>query len=151
MTADDKPFRSPTKGATVASKSSPLIAVLALSAAAGACGPAAVAHATASSVRASTTVTIQTKNGDFWGTLTSPRPKRCADQRKVWLYKQAGATQDPSVDQRIASDISSLSGGRYRWSTGTTGLRHGRFYARVVGTPFCKGDTSNTVRSTPSP
>jgi len=122
----------------------PLIAAIGL---VGGLAAPAIASVGTTGARAETTVTIRTQNGEFWGYLTSPRPKQCADGRKVTLYKQVGSAQDPSVDQKMASDISSLSGSRYKWSTGTTGLRHGRFYARVTRTPLCKGDTSDTVRA----
>jgi hypothetical protein len=121
-----------------------LVAAAALVAGLAAPGPAAAVAGR----RAETTVTIQTQNGEFWGYLYSPRPRRCANGRTVVLYKQVGTVQDPSVDKRMASDVSSLSGTRYKWSTGTTGLRHGRYYARVKRTPYCQGDTSDTVRAT---
>jgi hypothetical protein len=97
--------------------------------------------------RAETTVTIRTENGDFWGYVNSPRPLKCAEGRKVVLFKQVGSEQNPSVDERIASDTASLNGGdRAEWNTGNTG-RFGKFYARVGKTENCKGDTSKTVRS----
>jgi len=97
--------------------------------------------------RAETTVTIRTENGDFWGFVSSPRPRKCADERKVVLFKQVGSEQDPSVDERVASDTASLNGGdRAEWNTGNTGM-FGKFYARVGRTEDCQGDTSNTVRS----
>lgn len=96
--------------------------------------------------RADTTVTIRTENGDFWGTVSSPRPRKCAEDRKVVLFKQVGTEQDPSVDERIASDNASLNGDRYEWNTGNTGV-FGKFYARVGRTEDCKGDTSKTIRS----
>jgi len=97
--------------------------------------------------RAETVVTIKTQNGEFWGYLKSPRPAKCADNRKVVLYRQLGKVQSPSTDSKMASDISSKSGKSYMWSTGTTGLRHGKFYAKAVRTPDCKPDTSDTVRA----
>jgi hypothetical protein len=100
----------------------------------------------AAGTRADTTVTIRTDNGDFWGFVSSPRPLRCADGRKVVLFKQTGPEQDPSTDDRIASDTASLNGDRYEWNTGNTGM-FGRFYARVGRTEECKGDTSQTIRS----
>ena len=123
----------------------PLIATIAL---VGGLTAPSLASAATTSPRAETTVTIKTQNGEFWGYLTSPRPRKCANERKVTLYKQVGSAQDPSVDKRMASDISSLSGNRYQWSTGTTGLRHGKFYARVGRTSDCRSDTSETVRAT---
>ena len=122
--------------------------VLALAtAAAVAGGMLAPAASGAVATRASTTVTIKTQNGDFWGTLLTSRPRVCGKDRKVVVLKQVGATQDPSVDVRVASDLASRNGDVFEWSTGNTGLT-GKFYARVTRTPDCKGDTSDTVRAT---
>jgi hypothetical protein len=105
-----------------------------------------VAGTAGAGTRATTTVTIKTQNGDFWGYVDSPRPLKCADGRKIVLFKQVGAEQDPSVDQKVASDTASLNGDRYMWSTGNTG-QSGKFYARAGRTINCKADTSPTVRS----
>jgi hypothetical protein len=93
-----------------------------------------------------TTVTIKTQNGDFWGRVVSPRPKLCAKDRKVVVFKQLGAEQHPATDQKIANDTASLSGGVYKWNTGNTGAMNGRYYARVGRTTSCKADTSETVK-----
>jgi len=95
---------------------------------------------------ADSTVTIKAQSGDFSGTISSSRPMRCAQDRKVVVFKQAGANQDPSQDDRVASDTASLSGDRYEWSTGNTGV-YGKVYARVGRTEHCRADTSRTVRS----
>jgi hypothetical protein len=112
----------------------------------GAVSVAGTVSAGAGTEPAETTVTIRTENGDFWGYVTSPRPRRCAEGRKIVLFKQVGAEQDPRVDERIASDTASLNGDRYEWNTGNTG-RFGKFYARAGKTEDCKGDTSKTIRS----
>jgi hypothetical protein len=96
--------------------------------------------------RAETKVTIRTENGDFWGFVSSPKPKLCAKDRKVVVFKQKGPEQNPRVDEKIASDTASLVGDRAEWNTGNTGV-FGRFYARVGKTEGCKGDTSKTIRS----
>jgi len=96
---------------------------------------------------ADTTVTIKAEGTDLSGTISSPRPRRCAKDRKVVVFKQAGSEQDPSVDEKIASDTASRSGDVYRWSTGNTGMT-GKFYARAARTADCKPDTSRTVRAT---
>ncbi len=96
---------------------------------------------------ADTRVTIHTQNGDFWGAVFSSRPLRCARDRKIVLFKQLGAEQSPSTDDRVASDLASLNGDRYEWNTGNTGM-FGRFYARAGKTPDCRADSSETVRST---
>jgi hypothetical protein len=110
-------------------------------------GGSMVAGSASATTPADTRVTIKTQNGDFWGAVFTSRPLKCARNRKVVLYKQLGADQNPSVDDKVASDTASLSGGAYKWNTGTTGLRHGKFYARVAKTTYCKADTSETVNA----
>ena len=95
---------------------------------------------------ADSTVTIKAQSGDFSGTISSSRPMRCTQDRKVVVFKQAVVNQDPSQDERVASDTASLSGDRYEWSTGNTGV-YGRVCARVGRAEHCKADTSRTVRS----
>ncbi len=101
--------------------------------------------------RAVTTVTIRAQNGDFSGTISSPHPKRCANNRTVNVYHQKGKVQNLKVDTKIASDTSSLNGDRYEWETGNTGAPNGKYYARAVQTPLCKADSSQTVRSVKNP
>lgn len=121
---------------------SKLIAAIALSACAAlfATGIAGAGGA------AETKVTIQVEGRDFSGYVKSEKPRRCADGRKVWLWKQKGAEQNRREDQKIASDFADKVGNRYFWSTGNTGLR-GKFYAKVNRTDGCKGDTSRTLRT----
>jgi hypothetical protein len=97
--------------------------------------------------KADTIVTIKAEGTDLSGVVKSPRPKKCAKDRKVTVFKQKGASQNPAVDEKIASDTASLNGDRYEWNTGNTGLT-GRFYARVGPTEFCKKDTSRTIKVT---
>ena len=97
--------------------------------------------------RSDTTVTIHVEGRDFSGTVNSSHPVRCANNRKVILFKQLGAQQDPHNDTKVASDMTSLNGGRYQWSTGNTGIR-GKFYARAPATDRCKADSSPTVHTT---
>lgn len=96
-------------------------------------------------VDAPTTVTIKAEQTDLSGTVSSPRPLRCADGRTVLLIKQKG-TRGGGDDIRFASDTADLQGDAYVWSTGTTGTE-GRFYAKVKPIDGCKGDTSPTVRA----
>ena len=76
-------------------------------------------------------------------------PSHCADGRKVILYRLLGDSPDPSNDRKIASDTASANGDAYMWSTGNTGQRHGKFYARVKRTDFCAADLSPVVRAQP--
>jgi len=122
--------------------------LLSITLAVAVCGSLAAAGIANAGVitRAKTTVTIQVQNGDFSGTVDSPKPKLCANGRKIVLFKQVGSEQDPSMDQKVAMDTASLNGNEYEWSTGNTGL-FGKFYARAGKTPDCKADNSDTVRS----
>jgi hypothetical protein len=95
--------------------------------------------------KAKTTVTIKAENTDLSGTISSPKPNKCAANRTVILMKQKGK-RGGGDDKRIGSDTASLQGGVYRWSTGNTGIE-GKFYAKVKATGKCKGDTSKTVRA----
>jgi hypothetical protein len=112
----------------------------------GLAGSVTTAEYAAAAGNAPTTVTIKAQGTDLSGTVSSPKPKRCAKNRTVLLIKQKGA-RGGGDDQRIGSDTADFSGGKYQWSTGTTGIE-GRFYAKVKAIPGCKGDTSNTVRAT---
>ena len=142
-----RPMRSPrcalTKRGLVKRIALAVMAVIALLV--GLAGPGAAGIV---GKRAETVVTIKTQNGDYWGYLKTPRPAKCAKDRKVILLKQLGNQQSPSTDQRMASDTASKNGKRYMWSTGNTGLRHGKYYAMVRRTQFCKPDTSDTVKAT---
>lgn len=109
-------------------------------------GLAAPAIAAGGDSRADTRVTIQVNNGDFSGYVISPRPRDCSKDRKIVLFKQVGQNQNPSNDEKVASDTASKNGDRFMWSTGNTGLS-GKFYARAGRTADCKSDTSETIRS----
>ena len=91
---------------------------------------------------APTTVTIKEESGDFSGKVKSSKDK-CVNDRKVALYKQKGAEQQPSEDKKVATDNASSNGD---WSTGNTGFNKGKFYARAKATEDCQGDNSVTVK-----
>ncbi|HKP89559.1 MAG TPA: hypothetical protein VJT75_06240 [Thermoleophilaceae bacterium] len=109
---------------------------------------AAVAYA--ATTPASTTVTIKGKNGDFHGTVDSPKLNRCAKNRTVKVFKQKGAEQHPSSDTQIGSDKSELQGDHGVWSTGNSGFKSGRFYARAPKREGCRGDSSPTIKIGPT-
>lgn len=95
--------------------------------------------------KAKTTVTISAENTDLSGTVSSPKPNKCAAGRTVVVMKQVGK-RGGADDVRIGSDTASKQDGVYRWSTGNTGME-GKFYAKVKATAKCKGGTSKTVRA----
>ncbi len=95
-----------------------------------------------------TKVTIQAESGgDFFGFVKSRDKHQCAANRKVTLYRLLGDSPKPSADQKIGSDLAQANGDGYMWSTGNTGQRHGKFYARVKKTETCGGDISPVVKA----
>ena len=100
-------------------------------------------------VRAPTTLTIRADGLDLSGKVKSPRLS-CLGGRTIRLYKQVGTVQNPSVDQRIATDTSERQGDVGVWSTGNTGIA-GKFYVRTGRTTACKADTSDTIRASANP
>ena len=94
-----------------------------------------------------TEVTIQAESGgDFFGYVTSS-DSDCEAGRKVTLFKMLGTAPDRHVDQKIGSDIAQPNGPDSMWSTGNTGQRKGKFYARVGKTSTCGGDVSPVVKA----
>ena len=94
--------------------------------------------------KAKTRVTIHA-NGEVYGKVKSPRLHRCADNRKVKVYKQRGSKQNPRNEEVVASDTSELQGNHGEWSIGNAGLS-GKFYARAGKKPRCKADSSKTIQ-----
>jgi len=94
---------------------------------------------------AETTVTIRAEGTDYFGFVKSDRPLRCADERKIVVYKQTGEAQSPGTDTKVGMDNASLNGDRYMWSTGNSGV-YGKIYARAGRTEFCAADSSPTIR-----
>ena len=100
---------------------------------------------------AKTKLSIHTQNGDFSGAVNSKK-RKCMNNREVIVFRQLGAHRNPSVDQEVASDTSSLQNGVGHWETGNTGLRDGkRYYAHTSASPGCKAATSGTVTTVLDP
>jgi hypothetical protein len=112
------------------------------------CGAVALTSIAGASEAAKTRVTIQVEGRDFSGKVKSPRLHKCADNRKVKLYKQKGPEQNPRTEEVVASDTSELNGDHGEWSTGNTGLS-GKFYARAGRKPGCRPDSSRTLHTEP--
>jgi hypothetical protein len=95
---------------------------------------------------AETTVTIKgAGTGDPYGTVKSPKPNKCADDRLVKVYKEKGGAQGGGDDQYTGvSDTTSFSNGKYRWFVGQPNL-DGKHYARAPKVPGCKADNSKTI------
>lgn len=103
-------------------------------------GMAVGVAAGASAPRATLTVTLTAQGTDMSGTVASNKPRKCAANRTVKLYKLING--EPHL---WASDTTEKQGGKYVWSTGNTGTP-GRYYAKVGAKPGCRGDVSPTIR-----
>lgn len=124
-----------------ATRSMTLLASLAVVA-----GTVPTSGAAAGASRAASTVTIDAEGTDLFGTVSSPKPAKCADGRKVVVFEQVGS-RGGGDDEKLASDTAEKQGEDYVWSTGNTG-EAGRFYAKVRRTASCKPDTSPTIKVT---
>jgi hypothetical protein len=89
-------------------------------------------------------VTITQDNGEMSGTVSSPKPLKCAKERTVWVWEQVG-TRGGGDDVKSFQDTTSLQNGKWAWNTGTTGVE-GFFYAKVGATSKCKPAVSRTIK-----
>ena len=78
--------------------------------------------------------------------MKSPKLNRCADNRRVKVYRQRGNEQNPGREDVVASDTSELQGNHGAWSIGNPGLSSGKYYARAGKKPGCKADASKTIQ-----
>jgi hypothetical protein len=95
---------------------------------------------------AETKVTIQGGGGEYFGYVKSTKLK-CKNNRKVKLYKQLGSEPHPRTDKFINSDLAQPNGNGYQWNTGSTGVHHGKVYARAGRIEGCKPDNSRTIHA----
>lgn len=132
---------------TAFTKGSPVggVAILALFLAAVALATLAFAASARASGAAPTFLTIRAQGLDLSGTVRSPR-LHCVGNRRIRLYKQKGAGQNPSVDTLVATDISERHGDHGEWSPGNTGMR-GKLYVRTARVAGCKAGASKTIRA----
>jgi hypothetical protein len=109
------------------------------------CGAVAMTGVASAGHRAKTRVTIQAEGTDIFGKVFSPRLHKCADNRKIKVYRQRGQEQNPGTEEVVARDTSELHGDHGEWATGNLGL-HGKFYARAGRIPGCRADSSRTIQ-----
>ena len=83
-----------------------------------------------------TTVTIKGDQGDFHGKVNTRDD--CQTERTVNVYK---IKDDGNV--KIGSDTTDDSG---KWSTGNSGYKNGRFFAKLKASEECEGARSETIR-----
>jgi hypothetical protein len=113
---------------------------------AGVC--ALLVSASAASAATPSGVTIHFHHQRFVGFVFSPKPRQCAQDRFVSLYRQEGRKQHPKRDDRlrIARAKGPTSNGKYKWRLPGRG-RPGKFYARITAIRSCRGDTSKTIHA----
>ncbi len=120
-------------------RSSIAIAALTVTALAG-YAPAATA-----AKPAKTKVVMQPESRSFFGYVKS-RKLSCKNGRKVVLFQQVGASQNPRNDIRIVSDIAQANSDGYQWNMGSPGLEPGLlYYARATRSPGCLPANSETM------
>ncbi len=92
-----------------------------------------------------TKVTIKGHQGDYYGYVKSSKSKKCANNRKVVVYKLKGNGYDPKNDKVIGSDIAHPNNDGYMWSIGNSGYKHGNFYAYAKKTSKCEKAFSKVI------
>ena len=116
-----------------------------LAAAVAACGTVALTGIAVAGEAAKTRVTLHI-DGEVYGKVKSPRVNRCADNRKVKVYRRQGSEQNPRTEEVVGSDTSERVGDHGEWSIGNAGLSSGKYYARAGRKPGCKKDASRTIQ-----
>jgi hypothetical protein len=111
------------------------------------CGVLASAAGPAAAKPASGEVTIHSRPGGVFGTVSSDAPGRCAAKRRIVVFRQTGKGPAPRRDERIAATRSSASAAGYEWSLDTQEV--GPLYAVATGEPGCAPVLSAAVRSQP--
>jgi hypothetical protein len=114
----------------------------------GACAVLALPSIAAGAARSG--VTIHSLPGvAFKGYVFSPKPRQCARNRTVRVFRQKGKKQNRKRDIKVAKTTSAFTfrrRQRYKWETASRQFRPGDYYAQVRATAACRADSSKTVR-----
>ena len=92
-----------------------------------------------------TKVTIKAPGGDVYGKVKSSKPNKCANGRKVKVYRQKGGDQGGGDDIKIGTDIAQANNDGYEWNIGQPGVSGKKIYARAGKIPGCRADNSKTI------
>ena len=115
---------------------------------AGACAMLALPSIAAGAARSG--VTIHSLPGvAFKGYVFSPKPRQCARNRTVRVFRQKGKKQNRKRDIKVAKTTSAFTfrrRQRYKWETASRQFRPGDYYAQVRATAACRADSSKTIR-----
>jgi hypothetical protein len=93
------------------------------------------------------------KRVSLYGFVFSPHPGRCADERRVSVFKQKGKRQIKDPDRRMnyhSFRTRRTPGGRYRWQLNNPRrqVTTGRYFAFIGSTNGCQSDYSKTIHIT---
>jgi hypothetical protein len=94
---------------------------------------------------AATKVTIENWPGGLMGEVASARSGRCADGRRVVVYRARGTKRDPADDDRVGAAKAKGAVGEFGWTVETD--QDGRFYAQVPAKRGCAAALSSVIDS----
>ena len=84
----------------------------------------------------------------FVGFVFSPKPRKCAADRWVRLFRQKGKKQNRKRDVFIqAKHASKAPNGKYKWTVHRRPLRASKFYARMPAISGCQRDRTKTIHA----
>lgn len=92
---------------------------------------------------AATAVTIESWPGGLTGKVSSPNSARCAEGRRVIVYRARGSKLDPQVDQRVATTRAKGAGGEFGWTVESG--QDGRLYAQAPAKKGCAAALSRVI------
>jgi hypothetical protein len=96
---------------------------------------------------AETKVTIKAPGGEVYGKVKSPKPQRCAADRKVTGWRVKGGSPGGGDDIKFGTDNAQANDDSYEWNLGNPGVSGKRIYAKVNKIPGCQGDRSRVIRA----
>jgi hypothetical protein len=106
---------------------------------------AAALGATGTGKAEATAVTIENWPGGLMGDVRSPNSARCADGRRVVVYRVRGAKPDPASDERVGATRAKGAVGEFGWTVESDA--DGRFYAQAVAKKGCEAALSAVIGS----
>jgi hypothetical protein len=111
---------------------------------AGACAVLA-ASSIAATIPSGVTIHHSSSHHRLFGYVFSQKPRQCARERRVRIFRQLGKHQNRDRDHAVGEEGSfKAPNGKYRWIFGRSHLR-GRYYAVITKRHGCKGDASRTI------
>ena len=82
-----------------------------------------------------------------FGQVQSPKPRACAEGRRIMVFEQRGAKQRPRSDRLVVTTKTYRYHGGYQWQA--KGVQEAHLYAKAKGTAGCHAARSKTVGAQP--